>query len=235
MRDYSYVFSVLSDNVNDGIIFDEERKRHLLTNCTKCSIYNLDKQYICDAQVSEIDDTQAALFLLDDYGDLLSTEVHVTFYDDLQGLVSYLCTLSSYKEVIIPQFRNYYSVICHLNSEEGVIQRRHDIKIKTDFEVELTTINSDDEELNIPVTVKDISAGGLFFLSTEYFYEGQEFFFVFDKGSIPLPLTAMVLRRQNTDDEEVYGYGCQFLRLSSAKESIIREFVFREQLRKKTL
>ncbi len=183
--------------------------------------------------MSEIDEPIALLAFLDDYADELETEVYVTFFDDVCGLVSYLCTLSSYKEVILPGYRNYYSVECKLNQQVKVIQRRSDIKVKTDFPAEISYLDYEDEELWADITVKDMSAGGLFFTSTEELPIGQEFTFFFNQGTRPFLLTGVVLRMQETEEEELFGYGCKFIQLSAAKEAIIREFVFRQQVQKK--
>lgn len=206
----------------------------MLNHCVKCSIYNLDKEFICDAQVSLVDETQASLALLDDVSDQLLTEVNVTFYDDIQGLVTYLCVLSGYREVALPHFRNYYSVTCRFQKQISVIQRRSDIKIKTDFVIDITTIGSDNHETMIEVSVKNMSAGGLYFETENELAVGSEFSFLFRKGSLPLVLKGLILRRQEFQSPHFYGYGCSFTHLSSAKEAIIREFVFREQVRQKS-
>jgi c-di-GMP-binding flagellar brake protein YcgR len=204
----------------------------LLSNCSKCSIYNLDKRYICDAQVTPIDETQVSLTILDDYADQLATEVHITFYDDRRGLVSYYCTLSNYKEVIIQEFRNCYAATCQLNEYIGIVQRRNDIKIKTDFKVELSMTDENDQPIMMEVAIKNISAGGFFFVTKEELPVGKVFSFIFKKGSLPLILQGSILREQETATG-LHGYGCKFILLSTAKEAIIREYVFRQQLQQK--
>ncbi|MDD3142022.1 MAG: PilZ domain-containing protein [Lachnospiraceae bacterium] len=207
----------------------------LLTNCTKCSIYNLRDEYICDAQVYMVDETNASLSLLDDFADSLLTEVHVTFYDGIHGLVSYLCSLSDYKEMILPEYRTYYSIDCILLKPIGIVQRRSDIKVKTNFTVDILMLNADDQEVVVAAAIRDISAGGFFFDSTEDLNVGSEFSFIFKRGSMPLLLKGIILRKQEMEETHRHGYGCEFVQLSAAKEAIIREFVFREQVYQKNI
>ncbi|SHJ30202.1 PilZ domain-containing protein [Parasporobacterium paucivorans] len=205
----------------------------MLDNCSKCSLYNLDNQFICDAQVISVNEEKASLALLDDYSEQLSTEVQVTFYDSIDGLITYLCTLYSYKEVVHPHYRSYFSVNCRFEEERGVIQRRRDIKVKTDFKIDISTKDADFHNITLEGCVRDISAGGLFFIAKEELVVGNEFSFPFQKGSVPLLLEGIILRRQKVPFQDRTGYGCRFIRLSVAKEAVIREFVFREQIHQK--
>lgn len=205
----------------------------MLDNCTKCSIYDLDNRYICDAQVISVGEEEASLALLDDYSEQLTPDVLVTFYDSVDGLNTYFCTLFQYKGIIVPHYRSYFSVSCRLRERRGVLQRRRDIKVKTAFKIDLSTKNSDFHTITLEGTVLDISAGGLFFIAKEELVVGNEFSFAFKKGSVPMFLEGVILRCQEVSYPERTGYGCRFIHLSAAKESVIREFVFREQIKQR--
>ena len=202
----------------------------MLYDCSTCSIYDLDNHFICDAQVISLGEEEASLALLDDYSELLTPDVIVTFYDSIRGLITYFCTLFQYKEMTMPQYRSYFSVSCRLREKREILQRRSDIKIKTNFKINITTRNADFHTITIKGTVLDISAGGFFFFAKEDLIVGNEVSFHFRKGSTPLLLEAIILRRQEVPYKDHTGYGWSFINLSPAKEAVIREFVFREQI-----
>lgn len=215
-----------------------------LTQCKKASLYDLNNRYLCDADVSDIAEDSVSLHFSSPASDLLFSEVHVTFYDNVQGLVTYYCALSGYQEFLTAPRTMGSSVICRLNQEISVIQRRNDMKVPVQLKTTLTVINSEDILTDVAATITDISAGGLFFTSRYSFYVGQTFSFFFDKNPPAFQLEAEILRvnKQEPDTDSsssadsrrprkvLYGYGCRFIHLSPYKESIIRNFVYKRDL-----
>ena len=209
-----------------------------LIDCKKASVYDLDRIFLCDAQVHEPEGEAVLLQFESPTADILRSEVYVTFYDSLLGLVTYFCTLSNYKEYLAAPGYRVSTTLCTLEKEISTIQRRNDIKVHVEVETTLTFANEEDVIVNASAVVKDISAGGIFFTSRYPFRKGQTFSFSFSQSANPLVLKAEVIRIQPPheydsrlpEDKELFGYGCQFIELSPHKESLIRNFVYRRDL-----
>lgn len=214
-----------------------------LTNCRKASVYDLERVFLCDAQVHKGEDESILLQFESPTADILRSEVYVTFYDSSLGLVTYFCTLSNYKEYLAAPGLRVSTTTCSPEKEMSTIQRRNDIKVRVEVPTTLTFANKEDVIVQASATVKDISAGGLFFTSRYPFPKGQTFSFSFSHGPNALMLNAEVIRVQPPHeydfrlpkDKHVFGYGCRFIDLSPHKESMIRNFVYRKDLEVKKM
>lgn len=197
----------------------------------KASIYDLDKDHICDVKVEMINDTITLVFP-EEIQDCTLESANVVFYDDQKGLVTYKCILMDYKhrgEHLLAQ--------CILGEEESVVQRRNDLKIRLIVPISIQAISSKTgEKINVNATIQDISAGGIFFISEMLFEIGERFSFLFRRTAEPLRLECEVLRRQpytgrgNYVPGTMMGYGCRFVNMNDRKEAAIRSYVFREDL-----
>lgn len=197
----------------------------------KASIYDLDKDHICDVKVEMINDTITLVFP-EEIQDCTLESANVVFYDDQKGLVTYKCILMDYKhrgEHLLAQ--------CILGEEESVVQRRNDLKIRLIVPISIQAISSKTgEKINVNATIQDISAGGIFFISEMLFEIGERFSFLFRRTAEPLRLECEVLRRQpytgrgNYVPGTMMGYGCRFINMNDRKEAAIRSYVFREDL-----
>lgn len=220
-----------------------------LTECKKASIYDLNRLYICDASVSftpidpENPETAitATLTFTEAAADYLRSEAYITFYDNVVGLITFYCTLSNYKETLIAPGLWYSSVQCTLVKEVEKQQRRNDIKISVKIDTILAFINSEDVLTEVSAIIRNISAGGIFFTCHYPFQLGQTFSFSFGDTKKSAVLSAEILRIQppedmpaiigrEADDSGILGYGCKFINLSPFHESLIRNFVFKQDL-----
>ena len=209
-----------------------------LQNCDKAQIFTLDKSPICTAQVvGDVKET-ALLRFHESCIDILRTEVIVTFFDSIQGLVSCSCQLSDYNEELdeLNKGEIISTVQCTILAQQEVIQRRQDIKIPVSIKADANFLNSEDELETSEITILDLSAGGLFCITTQKWEQGQTFelqLFV-----SPLPILVEILRQQTPhsysdrfkEDDERYGYGCRFVNLPNPAEAALRQFVFKEDL-----
>lgn len=82
----------------------------------------------------------------------------------------------------------------------------------------------------VPVTIKDLSASGLLFVSDQNFEPGTNFSFDFPDMENNPEVTARIVKKRPVRIDGLTGYGCQFVHLSSALESEIRKFVFRQDV-----
>ena len=157
----------------------------------------------------------------------------VHFMDDNHGVFDFRCMYNGYE-------RDGLQYIIALEVAETVqtIQRREDVKARTNIPVKVGLLDFDGKVKIDPETMKsvqfqaylrDISAGGVMIDSPFPLEINQKIMFPFDKGSVPILINAEVIREQPQEDA-YYRYGCRYLNNNSGKESVIREYVFRLQL-----
>ncbi len=223
----------------------------LLNDCTKASIYSLQNIFLCDATVSNIRENSVLLTMKDSSADFLTSEINVTFYDGIKGLVTYFCELSGYKEIMTEPNVFISRVTCTLRKQLSVLQRRRDIKVHVNIPIRLSYASRQDVEVNVTGAIRNISAGGVFFTCHYTFLTGSvvEFSFSPRKDIAPLLLRAEILRVQDREslknmldadihsgvngsvvDTDLRGYGCRFVDISPHSEAQVRNYVFREDL-----
>ncbi|MCI8512878.1 MAG: PilZ domain-containing protein [Lachnospiraceae bacterium] len=214
-----------------------------LNNCTSASIYSLQNQYLCDAVVSDIQENSVLLTMEDSTSDFLSSESHVTFYDNVMGLVTYVCNFTDYSEYYPEQGVLKSAVRCSIGEQIAVLQRRHDLKVPVNIHVEVTLLSKSQTRVSTPGMIRNISAGGVFLTCRHVFHPGDfvTFSLILKEGAAPVPLNVHILRVQDRDllrrmigrdanDETLFGYGCRFVDMHSRTESLVRNFVFRQDL-----
>ncbi len=215
----------------------------LLFDCKKASIYSLQNAFLCDAAVSNIKEDSVTLTLKDSGADFLTSEVNVTFYDGAKGLVTYFCELSGYKEFMTAPNVFTSRVHCTLCKQLSTVQRRNDVKVPVNIPMRFSYSSGSEVEVNVTGTIRNISAGGIFFTCHYTFLTGSivEFSFSPRQDIAPILLKAEILRAQDMDsmqqsfrmdagDMDLRGYGCRFIDLSPHAEAQLRNYVFREDL-----
>ncbi len=213
-----------------------------LTECKQAALYTVEDIFLCDAAVSHISEDSATLTVTKSNSDLTLTEAHVTFFDSAKGLVTYSCELSGFKKSKRVSTNEYYFTRCTAIEQLSVMQRRNDIKVPVNLSIGISGRTQKGYVSNAAATVWNISAGGIFITTRESFSIGDVVDFHFTTADLPsISLQAEILRIQEhrhlrkiigsrTDDTELIGYGCRFVRLPSRAESQIRNFVFRQDL-----
>lgn len=215
-----------------------------LQHCDKAQIFTLDKKPLGTAQVvGDVEET-AVLRFHESCSDILRTEVIVTFLDSIQGLVSCTCQLSGYEEEPdeLTEGGVISTVQCTIVARQEVIQRRQDIKISVSIDTTANFLNKEDNLETAEITILDLSAGGLFCITSQEWERGQTF--EIQLFISPLPIIVEILRQQTPhsysdkfkEDDERHGYGCRFINLPNKAEAALRQFVFKEDLlRRKAL
>ena len=161
-----------------------------------------------------------------------SSNYRVHFTDSASGLYEFDCEYDS-------QERNGLHYLTTLNVLEVIsyIQRRHDLKIKTnvpvtavllDYDNKVTVDPESQKAKQVRVYLRDISAGGIMIATKADLEEGQRMMIPFDKGSSPILVNAQIIRANRSEHEE-HIYGCRFYNMNAIKEAVIREYVFRLQ------
>lgn len=152
----------------------------------------------------------------------LRGSVRIRFYDSTLGVVLCRCRLSS--PLTSGNMRVYR---CKVLEQLARVQRREDVKVSMSV-----VVNVDYEGMLYPSTIENISAGGVYLVSSLVASAGEQLTFVFPKTDPPVTLTADILRvelRVNQNGRNAYGYGCRFANLNVSQESLLRGYVFREE------
>lgn len=196
----------------------------------KASIYNLEHEHICDVAVQERKEDIILIFP-EEIKKGSWEDVSVVFYDDVKGLVTYKCKLTDYNLMSMG-----LTAKCILGEEESAVQRRNDLKIRQIIPISIQTVDTVGKKISVDATIHDISAGGLFCVSEHIFAEGDRFSFLFRRAAKPLRLECEVLRKQPYEPKgsfnlnQMMGYGCRFVNMNDNMESLIRSYVFKEDL-----
>lgn len=152
------------------------------------------------------------------------------YTDATQGIFDFQCQYTGYE-----QEGPLYVVAMQVEDTIKTVQRRQDLKMRTNIPIRLTLLDPDDKITTDPDTKKavqinailrDISAGGVMVDIESPLEVDQKIMFPFDKGSSPIMIQAQVLREQEQAGT-YHRYGCKFYNHNSGKESIVREYVFR--------
>lgn len=116
---------------------------------------------------------------------------------------------------------------------EGFIDRRFDLKIPVSYNVFIIHGFSDTSgnkaEQKVEVRLRDISAGGICFITDADYNPSDEYSFIFDRGRETLLLPFHILRKEKSATGQNI-YGCSFYNIPPQYEQVIREYVFSRQL-----
>lgn len=106
-------------------------------------------------------------------------------------------------------------------------EARDELRIQVSIDIDIDCPNF---YAKVPVTIKDLSASGLLFVSDQKFEPGMNFSFEFPDTAEYPEVTARIVKKRPVRVDGLTGYGCQFLHLSPKLEAEIRKFVFRQDV-----
>lgn len=202
----------------------------VLKKCQKAEIYLAD-ELICIAEVFRDLNDEIWLSIPKDLS-LEEPEYTIIFFDSIAGLLRCRCAL---KEVQ-PLTDEWDSVPCTILEVLDTQQRRQDLKISLETNLELTCTYVPGSPSNIPMriaaTTRDISAGGIYFICDYCLPEDTVVQFQLHGASKPLLLAAKVLRFEaieSTKGQTQYGHGCMFIELRPQSEAVLRNYIFRQE------
>ena len=120
-----------------------------------------------------------------------------------------------------------WAASCTIIEVIEILQRQKDLRVRLEQEMEFESLRHG----HFKGIIQNISVGGIL-LSTRMplsLNEQFEFSYCFLKKE--QRIRVVTIREQQLGGGR-YGYGCQFLNLTNAAERDIRQFVFRQQLKK---
>lgn len=149
-------------------------------------------------------------------------------YSDEGSFISYMCRMSGeLVERRSAKTKKLYYTMEGFNREADTL--RDELRVYTSFPAMVYVSGERD---GIEVEVKDISVGGIMFISEQKFEAGENFSFAFCPGKKEVMVEATIKVQRPVHVPGMYGYGCKFTYLSSHDEAEIRSFVFREDIKK---
>lgn len=199
-----------------------------LKDCDNCLVYGSDRKPLVRARVVMVEENVFQLHFGTYKLKNAKFRTIVDFYDGQQGLVRCQCDL------IVKQRRNLQGLDGEWIAEGtitkvyDIVQRQKDLRVPVHIGMEFV---SDDGTYTSGV-VQNISAGGLYIVTSYQMVPGQYFTFTYTFEREQRRITAKVLRVKRLPAQSSYGYGCRFLELAPDEEADIRKFVYRKQIEK---
>lgn len=196
----------------------KELTTKMLRNCrmARISIPSEEKNYMVGVFVSQNDQIQ--LMIEKAFNIALPARYEVTFYDGVFGIQKCDCEL---REGIRGSDSAYAYAECKILEILDIKQRRENVKVPLETKI-VVSINKGEEWFE--ATIKNISAGGVFFECDFWLEHERRVDFSLTTPDKTLPLTAKVVRIEKLKEKS--GYGCKFIELPNSIESALRSYVF---------
>lgn len=123
--------------------------------------------------------------------------------------------------------RTYYIIE---TETEDTPKLREELRVNISMKVEAVL-----DGISTPqsITIKNVSAGGIMFVSEQRLEPGMLVSFSFAFGNNVVPVKAHIVRVRPTHLPDIFCYSCRFVDLPRQSEAAIRNFVFTEDLRQK--
>lgn len=199
----------------------------VLKDCSECMVYGPDGKRLSKARVVH---TQSSIVLYFNNYHMQDCRFKaiVDFYDWQVGLVQAGCALIIKRNPDFPEVVEPWIAECTILKVVKIVQRQRDIRVKVNIEVEFMS----EAHGKFYGTIGNLSAGGLFFTSTQPLIQHEVITFKYKFRTLERKLSAVILWGKSIEKKGSYGYGCKFINLRGGDEAAIREFVYRKQIEK---
>lgn len=203
----------------------------VLKSCEKGEILDINNKASMPARVSIWRET-VTLYLSEFKGKPGKYKKSVMFYDAAKGLVTCKCVLDIHENLADDTGEEPWKANCKVGDVQSVVNRKADVRIKVSIPIRASLISDRGPMPAFEATMRDISAGGVYFTTDYHLGAGNAVRFNLTLDDHSLSLRALVLRVKMLNENR-FGYGCQFKSMQESSVSIIRGFVFKTQLAKK--
>lgn len=194
-----------------------------LIDCHRCHVLVDDGNKKIEAHVVHNKESVKLYFTIASLKDA-RIKTKIMFYDDIMGILHGECELLIHRNHSETRMQYPWMADCmidRLRMDEN--NRRQAVRIKTDIAVTL----SSKFHGTFLGTIKDLSVGGLL-LSTAQILAKEELTFTYNFGKGMCRFYAVPVRGEAATDGR-YRYGCKFIRISEAEESMIGKYLFKRQ------
>lgn len=196
----------------------------VLKDCESCLVYGTDNRPLAKARVEVIDDDRIQLFF--QYAKLRSIRIKtfVDFYDRQMGVVRCYSDLLIQNNVHANRMTEPWIAQCSILKVQDTFQRQKDLRVDVGMKSEFNSLATG----YFSGTIQNISAGGIFLLTSHVLKKNEHFEFRRRLGDEMVQLEAKVVRIGPLVRGE-YSYGCQFVGISMDAEAAVRKFVYMKQ------
>ena len=193
-------------------------------DCETCMVYGTDNKPLSRARFETDAKDRVTLYFNNYKLRSVRFKTFVDFYDMQQGLMRARCELVIRKNANKDMAEPWMADVKVLEVAD-VFQRQKDLRVRVNISTSFTT----DDGRFFSGTIKNISAGGIFLVTSQALQPETRFSFSYRFDGEPCKATARVLRARGATAGG-FGYGCQFVRLLPETEATIRKFVFAKQV-----
>lgn len=168
--------------------------------CKVADVFDRDRQFLFTANVTILDSGQAQLTFPSE-ADIEDMEVegYVTFYDDVEGLVTFWCSFYDMDQHFTKDTMTMTTSAVDMVDQ---VQRRQDLKTSLRFKMEVDYTDAKGNLRFCKAEVENISAGGVFFTSEHKFALGDSVVLRLSEIASRLHAKTQILRIQALDDWE---------------------------------
>lgn len=202
-----------------------------LLNAQHCILYHLDSTFITKARFNQPTPGSITLIFSEKPDFRIPEQFYLMPDETKHDFISYQCTkFGSLSDFYVETTeRTYYTLEVITNDTPKL---REELRVNVSIQVDAIFDDSPEPE---PITIKNISAGGLMFISKKKVKKHSLFAFAFTPvlGKPPISATARIIGMRPTYLPDTFSYNCQFTGLLSKDETAIRNFVFTEDLAQK--
>lgn len=195
-------------------------------NIKKATLYDLDCNYLTDVQYNRESPDTISLIFSGKPSEQFPGRFFLMPEGDAYTYRAFIFTLS---ESIHPgKIPLSESGVCYLARAvtNDIPEQRKNFRVYLTFQI---SVQLEGQKKQIPVTVKDIGTGGFLFVSKQKFEPDTRFTAMFTSARTPACISARIQKIRPVRPEGLHGYGCQFVDLPPATETLIRNFVFQTE------
>lgn len=196
----------------------------ILKDCESCLVYGTDNRPLAKARVEVLDDDRILLFFR--YSKLRGVRIRtfVDFHDRQQGVVRCYCDLIIQQNSRSFRMEEPWMAQCKIVRLQDTFQRQKDLRVDVEIKTEFTSRSTG----YFSGTIQNISAGGIFLLTSHALKKNELFHFNYRFAGEMVSLDAKVVRIGALVKGE-YSYGCKFMGISLEDEAVVRKFVYVKQ------
>lgn len=202
-----------------------------LRDCEGCLVYGTDNKPLSRARVESDPDETIRLYFSNYKLKSVRFQTSVEFYDIQQGLIRCRCELVLRKNTGETRNTEPWMSDCKVLEVEEIFQRQHDLRVRVQIATEFLIMSNGQFFVG---TIKNVSAGGLFVVTSQGIKVGDHLAFSYRFGSDVLCKLVVKVLRVKQGGTGGFGYGCKFMNLTPETEAIVRKFVFEKQMEIKT-
>lgn len=197
-----------------------------LLTAEHCTLYHLDSTFIAKARFNQPTSGSITLIFSEKPDFRLPDKFYLMPEGSEQDFISYLCTrLGSFSKYYVETTDRTYYTVEVVTKDTPKLREELRVNVSMDAEADFEGILETKS-----ITIKDVSAGGMMFISTEKLEKGTMFSSEFTTAKGPIPVSARIVSVRPTHLPGTFAYSCQFTGLLAREETAIRNFVFTEDL-----